>query len=129
MAYFLVDKMVASTMSHESFCYCCLYSNSAILLKQTLPFFIILHISLNTPCLPPNILHKRCLQFLLRRNEKQNLCKIWVGGGQTRCIMVDMQMENRADTFLSHIWFADLRAKYFTSSLSASCLSTVRNPS
>ena len=37
-----------------------------------------LHISQNTPCLPPKILHKHCCKFLLgpRRNEKQRLSKI-----------------------------------------------------
>ena len=44
-------------MSHEGFYYCFFYSNSAILLKQTLAFSSILQFSHNTPCLAPNIFH------------------------------------------------------------------------
>ena len=122
-------------MSHEGFCYCYLYSNSAILLEQTLPFPIMLHISHSTPCLPPEY---ECLHIGIvfssswddcNNQEKWKTKVMQNFGRQTRCILGHMQMMNRADTFLRHIWLAELRAKYCTPSLSVSCLSIVRNPS
>ena len=54
-----------------------------------------LHISRNAPCLPPKILHKHCLLFLLglqqypREIEDNVYAEFW---GQTRFIMGDVQM-------------------------------------
>ena len=82
-------------MSHEGFCYCFFYSNSAILLKQTLPFSSILHISHNTPCLPPNIFHLSIVfSFSWDDCDTQEkwLCKICRGGKPG--IMGDMQTVN-----------------------------------
>ena len=64
-----------------------------------------LHISQNAPCLPPKILQKHCFHVLLdscytQQKWKPRLCKIWWGGegGQTRCIMGDVQIENGLNT-------------------------------
>ncbi len=67
---------------------------------QVEPWFIFIdhcHISHNTHCLPPKILHKYCFKFLLgqqhvpREIENNAYAKFW---GQTRCIMGDVKVAN-----------------------------------
>ena len=63
-----------------------------------------MHISCNTPCLSPQILQNFCLispgyYSHLKKNWRQCVYKMF--GGQTRCIMGDVQMEDRAS---SRLW-------------------------
>ena len=63
-----------------------------------------LHIPHNTPCFAPKILHNLCFPFLLgitvvpRETEDNahqcNFFFFWGGGGQTKCIMGDVEMTN-----------------------------------
>ena len=53
-----------------------------------------LHISHNTTCLPLNLLYKHCFQFPLDRcNPQEKIVDVKLGG-QTRCILEDVQMAN-----------------------------------
>jgi len=69
------------------------------------------HIPHNKPGLPPKILHKLCLPFLLgitvvpREPEDNAYAKVW---GQTRCIMRDVEMANRSGDYTAGHWSFDI---------------------
>ena len=79
-----------------------------------------MHISHNTPCLPPKILHKHCLLFQFswdhcNTHQKLKTKVMQSFGGQTRFIMGDVQIRMgsfgidwyiREDLRYSNYWFA-----------------------
>ena len=132
MAYFPVYKIVASTCHMKVF--------AIVICIVTVQSFQNRHYHSPLCCTspivhlvcPPNV----CIGIVFSsswddcNNQEKWKTKVMQNfGRQTRCILGHMQMMNRADTFLRHIWLAELRAKYCTPSLSVSCLSIVRNPS